>query len=650
MELQKENAGRTSANVMEFFKASPWPLSFLNGYQFKKNLEKFKDVDNIRKALNRSNLAWLARGSIAKYEMKLDAAPHTKIRTLVKHLFKTPSEELLWVPPTMPRYPLQASFEGQDQFSKTLLFSSWALVPRALSGLVSYEAERRLLQKMKGVEKSYFKKTKHSNAIRFDAKSALVGWALVYPSKTLMSEASLCESQSLDEILKLCTASIETRLEELRKFASGPRSGDRWYALAPMLLDIVAGNEGMQHFVSWRDEQVKAIRNSELKGIDKQFSLLCAQLENTDELELGPMPNDLANFLALLAVNGLATSVYRSLKLYYGDATEKNAVSCATRIAFSLLAMFNKPESENILRKRYPKLRHFQAIARYSCDGDLESMLNEYLHLLKGSGMALQSKEDGYSVVDRLMEVAEFRTTSVMCQFSENKSNSISQIADSEGKGDHRHSLRCHYAVPLGNQTMTDDKSLQRVSNVRDAFNSPFRPFVLNSTSIGQEGLDFHWYCSQIVHWNLPSNPIDIEQREGRINRYKSLVVRRRVVENYRSKIKSTEPDRWNVLFKVADEKTKDKRKSDLVPYWHYPKGTAQIHRLVPLMPMSKDRAKCSQALKVLALYRLAFGQPRQEELLENLLNRDFSKDELETIFRRLVINLSPMKELDKVQ
>nr|WP_270246095.1 helicase-related protein [Coprococcus sp. AM11-30B] len=44
------------------------------------------------------------------------------------------------------------------------------------------------------------------------------------------------------------------------------------------------------------------------------------------------------------------------------------------------------------------------------------------------------------------------------------------------------------------------------------------RPFVLATTSIGQEGLDFHNYCCVIMHWNLPSNPIDLEQREGRKN------------------------------------------------------------------------------------------------------------------------------------
>ena len=61
----------------------------------------------------------------------------------------------------------------------------------------------------------------------------------------------------------------------------------------------------------------------------------------------------------------------------------------------------------------------------------------------------------------------------------------------------------------------TSDKTIQRVNNVRNAFNSPFRPFVLATTSVGQEGLDFHLYSRKVVHWNLPSNPIDV----GRILR-----------------------------------------------------------------------------------------------------------------------------------
>ena len=70
----------------------------------------------------------------------------------------------------------------------------------------------------------------------------------------------------------------------------------------------------------------------------------------------------------------------------------------------------------------------------------------------------------------------------------------------------------------------------ERLANrsYREAFNSPFWPFVLATTSTGQEGLDFHLYCRDIVHWNLPSNPVDLEQREGRINRYDGLSIRPR--------------------------------------------------------------------------------------------------------------------------
>jgi len=84
-----------------------------------------------------------------------------------------------------------------------------------------------------------------------------------------------------------------------------------------------------------------------------------------------------------------------------------------------------------------------------------------------------------------------------------------------------------------------------------------------------------------------------------------------------------------------------------LVPYWHYPEGDAKIERFVPMMPMSKDVAKFKKALKVLAIYRLAFGQPRQEDLLDNLLQRDFPKDILEEINKALMINLSPLSYIN---
>ena len=303
--------------------------------------------------------------------------------------------------------------------------------------------------------------------------------------------------------------------------------------------------------------------------------------------------------------------------------------------------MFNKPESVGILKKQFKKEKHFMALVRYCAEGDFQAMIDEYGHLLKGQGLSM------INATNRLKEVLGFRTTSITCQFQEDEKKITKTIEARATKKNNKHTLRCHYAVPLGNQKGSDEKSVNRIGNVRDAFNSPFKPFVLNTTSIGQEGLDFHWYCHRVVHWNLPHNPIDIEQREGRVNRYKSFVVRKRVAQKYQYNIKcnidETAPT-WEALFKEADLQTKDNRKSDLIPYWHYPEGDAKIERFVPLMPMSKDVVKFSDALEILSLYRLAFGQPRQDELLNNLLKRKFSANEIKQINEALVINLSPLK------
>src|SRR5687768_7390850 len=91
-------------------------------------------------------------------------------------------------------------------------------------------------------------------------------------------------------------------------------------------------------------------------------------------------------------------------------------------------------------------------------------------------------------------------------------------------------------------------KSCVRAS-FREAFNSPFWPFVLATTSVGQEGLDFHLYCHAVAHWNLPSNPVDMEQREGRVHRFKGHAVRKNIAQQHRH---SADPalggDRWTAM------------------------------------------------------------------------------------------------------
>lgn len=62
------------------------------------------------------------------------------------------AETLLWVPPSLPYYPLSGAFEKSDGFSKTLVFSAWLMVPRMLASLLSYEVERRTIGSSASVE------------------------------------------------------------------------------------------------------------------------------------------------------------------------------------------------------------------------------------------------------------------------------------------------------------------------------------------------------------------------------------------------------------------------------------------------------------------------------------------------------------------
>ena len=84
-----------------------------------------------------------------------------------------------------------------------------------------------------------------------------------------------------------------------------------------------------------------------------------------------------------------------------------------------------------------------------------------------------------------------------------------------------------------------------------------FRPFVLASTSIGREGPDFHSGCHRLIHWNLPGNPVDLEQREARIHRDKKTCCPARVPAahaDHAVALRRVGDDIWKLMLKLADQ------------------------------------------------------------------------------------------------
>lgn len=190
--------------------------------------------------------------------------------------------------------------------------------------------------------------------------------------------------------------------------------------------------------------------------------------------------------------------------------------------------------------------------------------------------------------------------------------------------------LNTRFALRYGSAkgtAKTDEKSVERMADVQDAFNSPFWPMVLASTSVGQEGIDLHWWCHSIVHWNLPANPADFEQREGRVHRFKGHAVRKNVAAAHRADaLRAEDADPWAAAFTAA-ERCRESGLNDLWPWWTYP-GSAKIQRWIPSFPLSRDEPRERRLQRQRGLYRLAFGQPRQEDLLTILDQQGYAEND----------------------
>jgi len=97
----------------------------------------------------------------------------------------------------------------------------------------------------------------------------------------------------------------------------------------------------------------------------------------------------------------------------------------------------------------------------------------------------------------------------------------------------------------------------------------------------------------------------------------------------------------WNEVFKLA-EGMKGNTGNDMIPFWHVePADDIMIERIVPLYPFSKDVDRFDQLQKILFYYRLTFGQPRQDELIQSM--NDNAIEDIREYIDQLVIDLSPI-------
>ena len=611
--ILKETGLRISLPV-DYVKSCPYIFSFMQNYEAKKKLTEYFRKHQDQVEIVGSKWLWLNKKAVNRY--KPLPPVNARFERLKKEAVDAKSALLMWVPPTRPYYALQGAFRGVDSFSKILVFSSWEMVPKMIASLISYEAERLSIGHFDG---EYFAERRSPQGrltfkVSAGRAASMSLLSLVYPNRTLAGlynpieyiNANITDLKAIERDIRDKVRGLLAPYRANQTVDAG-LTDKTWYYLVPMLFD------GKEQIKQWLEQT-----NSDEKGFNAHKDALLTMLD--EPLQLGREPEDLEDTIVDMVLGSPAVC---GLRAYEGN------IERATQLAKVFRRRFNTPDATAIVELAYSRRKdddaHWQDVLHYCKDGNFQAMLDEYFHLVK-EGESIDDKKHQYILDSLTMHTASPEVES----FNEFRSRISGVKATRERK------MRSNYAVAFGQKSGEAEGGVNRKDSLQGSFNSPLRPFVLATTSIGQEGLDFHLYCRKIMHWNLPSNPVELEQREGRINRFKCLAIRENIVRKYG--IIPFKTDVWQEMFAAA-EKDKGEHQSDLIPFWCFGKDQeVKIERLLSFYPMSRDENNYAHLIKILNYYRLTLGQPRQEELLEYVFSEIRDADKLKSLF----INLSP--------
>jgi len=622
--------------TIEYWKAAPYFANFLDGYRVGHRMREAiadpRRQEELQPLIGATQR--LQRAQIEEYQPV--GWGNARLRQLAHDTIDNEWWKLLWMPPSLPYHQPDGVFAdpGFASMTKRIVFSSWVAAPSAIASLMSHEAERRIRSAAGELGRDRFT-PRLQYRVRDGRPSTMTTLALFWPSPAL---AELTDPLDFardnpdrltpaDELQAAATERLATRFGPNGNALSSASTTWYWSTAIGADDESAAGAglaaAGLQQISEallgqaddGEDLDLDTPRSLALH-IEQALALVAGGWhgDRTDALR----PADLLETLALVGTSAPGNVAWRALQRLVPEHSEVTALGlwrAAATLASGFRTLFNRPDATYLLDSLGSGAgvdvdNYWRTVLRYCSDGNLQAVVDEYVHHLAGAEGADIATDGG------LLKVAHSARRALAVRGANYQAADIDKPEDGPIRFFGRFALR--YG---GIKQQQDDA---RLPEVRAAFNSPFWPYVLATTSIGQEGVDFHWWCHSIVHWNLPANPVDFEQREGRVNRFHGHVIRKNVAERHRSEaLRDIRADVWTSLYEAA-EAARPEGVGDMVPHWEYP-GSALTERYVMGFPMSRDHEAWTRLKDVIVLYRLAYGQPRQDVMVDLLRRRGFN-------------------------
>lgn len=556
--------------------------------------------------------------------------PHPRLRSLMAELASPKRLALPWIAPSLPWWPLAGDWQPtQNQAGKLLVFSRFRAVPQAVATLLSYNLEVTLMaaqrQKLKYAEATQ-RRTLQATANRHNLL------ILFNPSPWLVTAADprRANSRNLSDIRTYMQGQIRRKLNELGISIRKPLPGKQSPASGRTMWQLVGQIEKQAGHWSWLNRCWQSLHR-ETQRQENPDAGLGKLLQQWDEAAQEPLdritPREL-EALAELALSAPGVVLGRALQRHWPEAVGRKGYPVTLGVVWNGLRNYLDQRWFFLALKSEDENGYPEAIRRAVLDGNLEAVLDEHLWIIS----QLRSL-NGAALAQELEAGLGIRSSYHNFHLVDNKKETFS--------------LRCHAALPftqtqaqVKTSSIEDDRvkaHTLRTDEIRKAFNSPFWPHVLVTTSVGQEGLDFHVWCDSLLHWDLCANPVDLEQREGRIQRFGGLAVRRTIAGQLGQKVLGvrTEISPWQRLGDLAEKQLCDK--SGLAPWWVC--EGAEIKRYIFDVPLSEQAHRLEWLQEQRLLYRLALGQPNQEDLVEILARKHhLSAQDI----RQAMLQLSP--------
>ena len=636
--------------TVDYWKSAPYFINFCDGYKIGQRLRDAGGREELPTSL--ASTQHISAKKIRTFKA-LDGG-NARMRDLLDSTVGQGWWKLLWVPPSMPYFEPSGPYADAAlrSMTKQVVFSSWSATPTAVASVLSYEAERMTTLKSdkytqytpegRKAVTQHLTYSVSSNRVN-NMSTLLLSWpmlrfaSLADPLPLLASREGvpLSQKDAVATVREAIRSEFQsTRASTPSSFAGSSEGEARESAWRLALSEIsnwpgLVGASGDLSEVFARGPQCADASTSPDDAEDQTG--LGAHLREASRVigtSYDAPSDDMLTTLARVALYSLGNISLRTLRRLLPDDTEISPLElfrAASVLSNGLRSLFNKPDVSTLVEQLTTDAPFWQRVLEYASWGNLEAVLDEYLFHLR------EDQFSGELTAEKLLVLANTAAEATSLRTSTYRALNAANLREEKNL-----SFVPRIALRYGSRSQKAEDARQ--PEIRRSFNSPFWPLVLTSTSVGQEGIDFHWWCHSVFHWNTPANPVDFEQREGRVDRYLGHAVRRNIAERHGQTVLST-PDGHPWAHAVELAKDLRAEYGDFAPHWVYP-GRAQIERHVAPFALSSDERRYEHIKDDVALYRLTFGQPRQEDMLE-LLKRHGIEDQPETL-AAMRVDLSP--------